>query len=90
MIRTQFRLDNPSAKGVFIQVFREMRPILVDDIEMLRDELSPRSQQLVNQIGSKSLICLPIVYEGRSLGILVVDNLIWAINVFVFLVFSVL
>jgi len=73
--KTQFRLDNPSAKGVFIQAFREQRPILVDDIDMMKDSLSSRSQQLIQRIGSKSLICLPIVYEDRSLGILAVDNL---------------
>ena len=73
--KTQFRLDNPAAKGIFIRTFREQRPILVDDIDMMRDSLSPRSRQLIKRIGSKSLICLPIVYEDRSLGILAVDNL---------------
>ncbi len=74
--KTQFRLDNPAAKGIFIQTFREQRPILVNDIDLMKDTLSPRSRQLIQRIGSKSLICLPIVYEGRSLGILAVDNLI--------------
>lgn len=73
--KTQFRLDNPAGKGVFIQTFREQRPILVEDIDMVKNSLSARSQELIKKIGSKSLICLPIVYEKRSLGILAVDNL---------------
>jgi PAS domain S-box-containing protein len=76
LAQTRFRLDNPSAKGVFVQSFHEQRPILVDDIHAIKDAMSARSQQLIQRIGSKSLICLPIVYEKRSLGILAVDNLI--------------
>lgn len=76
MTTTQFHLNNPEAKGVFIQVFNEQREILVDDVHALRDSFSFRSQQVADQIGSKSLICLPLVYEGESLGILAVDNII--------------
>jgi PAS domain S-box-containing protein len=76
LAQTRFRLDNPDAKGVFVQVFHEQRPILVDDIDVLKDAMSLRSQELIRQIGSKSLICLPIVYENQSLGIMAVDNLI--------------
>ena len=76
LAKTRFRLDKPDAKGVFVQAFHEQRPILVDDIDVLKDAMSPRSQELIRQIGSKSLICLPIVYENKSLGIMAVDNLI--------------
>lgn len=72
--KVNFRLDNPEAKGVFIQVFREQRPVLVEDIKALHDGFSERSRTLLEQIGSTSLICLPIVYENQSLGILAVDN----------------
>lgn len=73
---TQFNLNNPDAKGIFIKVFHEQREILVDDINTLRDSLSFKSRQFAKEIGTKSLICLPIVYEGLSLGILAVDNII--------------
>lgn len=72
----QFRLDNPQAKGVFIKVFNEKRPVLVDDIEALRTSFSLRSRRLLDRIGSKSLICLPIVHEDVSMGILAVDNIV--------------
>ncbi len=76
LTRTQFRLDNPDAKGIFIQTFHQQRAILVDDLDMLWDSFSERSQKFASKIGSKSLICLPIVYERNSIGILAVDNII--------------
>lgn len=76
LAKTQFRLDNPDAKGVFIQAFTEQCPILVDDIDALSEAFSSRSQRLINRIGSKSMICLPVVYEGHSLGVLAVDNIV--------------
>lgn len=76
LTKTQFRLDHPEAKGIFINVFNSQRPALVDDIGVLRSSFSPKSQKLVDRIGSKSLICLPIVHEDISLGILAVDNIV--------------
>jgi PAS domain S-box-containing protein len=76
LAKMQFRLDNPDAKGIFISVFNSQHPVLVDDISVLRSSFSRKSQQLIDRIGSKSLICLPIVHEGNSLGILAVDNII--------------
>jgi PAS domain S-box-containing protein len=76
LTKTHFRLDNPDAEGIFIQTFHRQRAILVDDLDMLRESFSVRSQKFASQIGSRSLICIPIVYERTSIGILVVDNII--------------
>jgi PAS domain S-box-containing protein len=73
--KTSFRLDKPIAQGIFIKAFREQRPIFVDDVGALQATFSVRSQNFAKQIGSKSLICIPIVYENQSLGILAVDNI---------------
>jgi PAS domain S-box-containing protein len=72
---TRFRLDNPEARGPFVQALRERRPILVDDVNTMQDAFSARTQSFAKHLGSQSLICLPIVYEQESLGILAVDNL---------------
>jgi PAS domain S-box-containing protein len=74
--KTQFRLDNPASTGIFVKIFHERQPVLIDDIGKLRGSLSSKSQQLIDRIGSKSMICLPIVYEDVSLGILAVDNIV--------------
>jgi PAS domain S-box-containing protein len=76
LIKTRFRIDNPDAKGIFIQTFHQQRAILVDDLDILRGSFSERSQKVASKFGSKSLICLPIVYERHSIGILAVDNII--------------
>lgn len=73
--KMHFRLDHTGAKGLFIQTFHRQRAILVDDIDVYQDSFSERSRHFVSKLGSKSLICLPIVYEGQSLGILAVDNI---------------
>ncbi|MBI4746717.1 MAG: HD domain-containing protein [Deltaproteobacteria bacterium] len=71
---TEFHLDNPESKGAFVVSFREQRPVMIGDVEDIKWSLSPHSLEFVKRIGAKSFICCPIVYEGESLGILVVDN----------------
>ena len=73
--KARFRLDNPNSKGVFVKVFHSQRPVLVEDINALSGAFSVRSRQMIRRIGSKSMICLPIVHKDESLGILAVDNI---------------
>lgn len=72
---TQFHLDNPSSKGMFVLAFKERRSFLVNDLSKTANTLSKRSLELSKQMGVQSLICVPIVYENESLGILSVDNI---------------
>ena len=71
---TQFHLDNPKSKGPFVVAFKQQKPILVSNIVELKNDISPRSANLVETLGVSSFICVPIVYEGKSEGILAVDN----------------
>ena len=70
----EFHLDNPESKGVFVVAFRNQKPFLVNDIAEIENKLSKRSLVFAKKIGVHSLICVPIVYENESLGILAVDN----------------
>ncbi len=72
--RIMFHLDRKESKGVFVLSFHEQRPFLVNDIAEIEKTITPRSLDFVRKLGVKSFICLPIVYEGESLGILAVDN----------------
>lgn len=72
--KTQFHLDNPQSRGPFVIAFKRQNPILVSDIQELRTDISSRSADFVDMLGVSSFICVPIIYEGRSLGILAVDN----------------
>jgi HD-GYP domain-containing protein (c-di-GMP phosphodiesterase class II) len=64
----------PDSKGTFVIAFSEQKPILVNDIEEIKSAISERSLSFAKKMGTKAFICCPIVYEGESLGILVVDN----------------
>ena len=71
---TVFHLDNPESKGVFVLAVKEQRPFLVNDISEIQDSLSRKSLEIAKQLGSQSLICVPIIYEKKPFGILAVDN----------------
>ena len=48
---------------------------MINDIEEIKENLSPHSMEFAKRIGSRSFICCPIIYEEESLGILAVDNI---------------
>ena len=70
----QFHLDNPQSKGTAVASFRTQKPFLVNDLSDIEHDLSRKSLDFVNTMGSRSFICVPIVYKGESLGVLIVDN----------------
>ena len=72
---TRFHLDKPESKGLFVQTFNDQKPFLIDDFSKIKENLSERSQEFARSMGVKSLVCVPIVYEGQSLGILSGDNI---------------
>ena len=71
----KFHLDNPLSKGTAVDVFRKQKPILVNDVSEIENDLSLKSLDFVRAMGSQSFICVPIVYKGESMGIMIVDNL---------------
>jgi PAS domain S-box-containing protein len=73
--QTEFHLDNPKSKGVFVVAFKDHKPFLINDISEIESKLSKRSIKFAELMGANSLICVPIVYEHEALGILAVDNL---------------
>ncbi len=75
LLNTTFNLNNPASKGPFVKSFREQTPCLVTDIGDFQKMLSTRSHKFAEALGVKSFICVPIIYEGQSRGILAVDNL---------------
>ena len=72
---TKFSLDNPHSRGAFVVSFKKQIPFLINDIRKIEKDLSPKSLEFARKIGSRSFICVPITYEGRSEGVLAVDNL---------------
>ncbi len=73
--KTEFHLDKPESKGTFVEAFRDQKNILINDITEIKKKLSKRSLAFAKKMGAQSLICVPIVFEKESLGILAVDNI---------------
>ncbi|MDD5168663.1 MAG: PAS domain S-box protein [Syntrophales bacterium] len=71
---TQFHLDNPKSKGPLVVAFKQQEPFLINDVSEVQSDISSRSLDFVGTLGVSSFICVPIVYEGKSEGILAVDN----------------
>lgn len=69
-----FHLDRTEARGFFVRTFIDQKPFLMQDVRADLDHLSPRSRAMAEEMGVKSLVCVPIVYEKASCGILAVDT----------------
>ncbi len=71
---TRFHINNPRSKGIFVVSYRDKKPFLINDINVIEGDLSQRSLEFEKKLGSQAFICCPIVYENKSLGIVVADN----------------
>ena len=71
---TEFHLDNPKSKGTFVVAFKDQKPFLVNDIKDVEKDISSKSKEFAKQLSASSFICVPIVYEGKSEGIIAVDS----------------
>jgi len=72
--RTAFHLDKPGSRGVFVVCFKQQKPFLVSNVEEIEKDLSLKSMSYAQELGAESFICCPIVSNGESIGVLVVDN----------------
>ena len=72
--KSNFNLKNRESRGAFVLAFHNQEPILVNDIDEIENDLSPRSLDIAKRLGTHSFICCPIIYENDSLGVLAVDN----------------
>lgn len=70
----RFHLDKTDSRGIFVISFKEQKPFLINDINKIENNLSPKSLLFARSLGSHAFICCPIVYENESLGVIVADN----------------
>ncbi len=71
----EFHLDKPESKGPAVLAFRLQRPFLIEDVKKIEEDISARSLEFANRMGAESFICAPLVFEGESIGVLIVDNI---------------
>jgi len=72
--QSKFHLDKVGSKGPAVVAFKRQIPFLVNDVSEIEGSLSESSVEFVRKMGAESFICVPIVYERESLGVLLVDN----------------
>lgn len=70
----EFHLDNPRSRGPFVVAYKKQKPFLVNDIKTIENDISGRTREFIRRMHVESFVCVPIVYEGKSEGILAVDN----------------
>jgi len=71
---TEFDLTKPESRGIFVACFREQKPYLINNVNIITKRLSRRSLEFLKDMGSQSFICCPILSDKKSVGILTVDN----------------
>ena len=69
-----FQIDSHN-NSVLLKVFKKHEPVLIEDMGRSNDILDSYDYELAKKLKIQSMICVPIVHEGESLGVLVVDNL---------------
>jgi PAS domain S-box-containing protein len=55
-------------------VFIKQIPSMVNDLKEVMEYLGPELLDLTRNLGSRAFICVPIIFEGQSLGILAVER----------------
>ena len=71
---TTFSLNNPNSQGPFTTAFRERKPLLINDISSIADQITHKSKLFIRNLGTKSFATVPIMLDYQSIGLLAVDN----------------
>jgi len=71
----QFRLDKPAHEGIIQKVFVRQEPALIEDINQIAPSLNKESLYIIQKLKIQSMICVPIIHDGESLGVIIVDSL---------------
>ncbi len=70
-----FWLDKCNNESIIQKVFKNQKPVLIEDIGMSHHILNSNDLKIVDKLKIQSMICVPIVHESESLGVMVVDNI---------------
>lgn len=69
----EYPLDTGS-RGLLVRCFHSQEPLLVNRLSDVEGLALPKSYAFFAELGVNSFICVPIICEGESLGILAVDD----------------
>jgi len=69
-----FNLTNSQSKGIFYLAYRDQKPFLISNVNEIKDFFSEKTITFIKNFRIEAFICVPIIYEGKSEGILAVDH----------------
>ncbi len=75
MNSVQFRLDNPLPEGILQRVFTKQEPVLIEDVNKIASTFNEYNLNIAQKLKIQAMVCVPILHEGRSMGIMMVDSL---------------
>jgi len=73
--QTEFSQGRNANVEILGPVFSNQKPYLSNNFGENDDTISEQTMALFKQINTKCFICLPIVFQGESIGFLYVDNI---------------
>ncbi len=62
-------------ESIFHGVFKTQKPVLIEDMDSSAVKLNANDIEIARKLKIQSMICVPIVHEGESLGIIAIDRL---------------
>jgi PAS domain S-box-containing protein len=71
----EFRLDNSATEGILQKVFNRQEPQLVEDICKIAHMFDTKNRSLVKKLQVQAMVCVPIIHEDESLGVMAVDSI---------------
>lgn len=71
---TYFNITKTESQAIFVSSFLNQEPYIVNDIDEIKKHITPHSYEFACRMNTRSFICVPIIYENESLGLIVVDN----------------
>jgi signal transduction histidine kinase len=72
--RMEYPINTPEPKGLLVECFVLQKPSLVRGLSEIQRLATPKSLAFCEEAGVNSFICVPIICEGQSLGVLAVDD----------------
>lgn len=71
---TDFHLDKSASRGIAVQAFKQQQPFVVNDIAEIQKDLSAKSIDYIKKLGTRAFVCVPLVFERETLGVMCFDN----------------
>jgi len=72
--KTWLHQSRHAVDEIFGLPMQAQKPFITNDMAESEKSLSLGNRELFNNLGTRSFLCVPLVYEKKTLGVLAVDN----------------